>query len=187
MTDKEKLKKLVETLAPSLARARGLELWGLEASGPPGLRICVYVEAPEGAPESLSAGIDQCEEISRQLGLALDVEDPVQCPYTLEVSSPGADRKFFRPEQMRPYAGQLLDVRLREAGEDGRKVWRGRLLELAGDAFRLQPCSVSPEGDVLPEGEPLLISWANAALVRLFPVFAAPRKPGKGGGRKKAR
>jgi ribosome maturation factor RimP len=67
----------------------------------------------------------------------LDAEDPLPGPYTLEVSSPGLERPFFSLEQIGPYAGDLMEVKLKEPWE-GRKKWRGILLEAEGSRIRLE-------------------------------------------------
>lgn len=203
----ESLEETVTRLVTPLVHAQGLELWGVEIL--PGGRstVRVFVDLPraaaaaEGAPvagaaasdptEAGSASIGQCEEISRQLGLAMDVEDCMPEAWVLEVSSPGLDRRFFTLDQLRPYVGDLLEVRLAApvapAGENGaapRLRWRGRLLAVDAEGLTLEPCALSPEGEVCPEGQPpVRLPWTEVRRAARIPVFQKPVKPGKGRGR----
>lgn len=170
------------SLAEPLVAAQGLKIWGLELVGKPPIKAVLYVEAPkDGEPPT----IDQCEEISRQLGLALDVEDNFPGSWTLEVSTPGLDRKFFTLEQMRPYAGDMVEAVLLEPME-GRKKFRGRLLETGEDYFKIEPCQIGENGEILPEKlPPVTIPWNKARHAHRLYVFTPPQKPGKGPGKKR--
>lgn len=182
MENDAQLRQTILDLAQPLLQAQSLSLWGLEIVPGPSTRVCLYVADPEG-----NATIDQCEAISRQLGLALEVEDCFPASYVLEVSSPGLERKFFQLEQMRPYVGDVIDVRLKVPLPGGeRKVWRGRLLTVGSDSFELEPCSVSGEGLVTSDGlPPVTVPWPDVAFVRRVHVFVTPQKPGKKSSRKK--
>ena len=143
---------------------------------------------------ALSATVDQCEKISRQLGLALDVEDCFADPYVLEVSTPGLTRVFFCLEQMSPYVGDVVEARLERplapqsadaapSELPARRVWRGILRAVEDTGFVLAPAQVSPEGDVLHEDLPAArIPWEAARRVSRMYVFRKPVKPGKGPG-----
>ncbi|MEG6594048.1 ribosome maturation factor RimP, partial [Desulfovibrio sp. 1188_IL3213] len=78
----------------------------------------VTAHAPQESPDAeataapASATIEQCEEISRHLALALEVEDSIADAYVLEVSTPGLSRLFFSLEQMVPYVGDVVEARL---------------------------------------------------------------------------
>jgi ribosome maturation factor RimP len=91
--------------------------------------------------------VDDCAEISRTVSALLDVEDPVQGAYTLEVSSPGIDRPLTRRRDFDRFAG--FEARLEtHAPVDGRKRFRGRLLGTADDMVRLTPAD-GPAGQEL--------------------------------------
>ena len=62
----------------------------------------------------------------------MDVEDPIQSEYTLEVSSPGMDRPLFRLEHYEAFAGQQVQIRLRMAFE-GRRKFNGLIKGVEGD------------------------------------------------------
>ena len=125
----------VTALALPLVEAAGLELWGIELLGEGRPILRVYVEAAGGVT------IEQCAVLSRQLGLALDVEDVILSAYTLEVSSPGLNRPFFSPEQLTAHVGGMLEVVLHEPLPEfpRRKKFYGRLEEVSGDVFALLP------------------------------------------------
>lgn len=195
----ENLEESVTRLVTPLVRARGLTLWGVEVLPGGRTKVRVFVDLPrgaradaeadaDGAAEPGSASIDQCEEISRELGLAMDVEDCVPEAWVLEVSSPGLDRRFFRLDQMAPYVGDLVEARLSApvtpGGDDGaapRLRWRGRLTAVDADGFTLEPCAISAEGEVRPEGAPpVRLPWAEVRRAARIPVFQKPAKPGKG-------
>lgn len=181
MTDTD-LKKSIIGLAAPLAAAQGLEIWGLEIVDGPRLAVRLFVDVPNPSEEGVhSADISQCEEISRQLELAMDVGNIIDRPWVLEVSSPGLERVFFYIDQMRPYVGDLVEARLFEPlGDTGRKNWRGELAVVNGASFVLKPCSVVPDGDVVFENVPdCEIPWEKIRRVRRLHVFKAPAKPGK--------
>ena len=195
----ENLESAVTRLVTPLVRAQGLELWGVEVLPGGRTKVRVFVDVPrggdvageDGAGEAGSASIEQCEEISRALGLAMDVEDCVPEAWVLEVSSPGLDRRFFSLGQMAPYVGDLIEARLAAPvtgeGADGagpRLRWRGRLTGVDDSGFTLEPCAISAEGEVIPEGgEPVRLPWAEVRRAARIPVFQKPAKPGKGPGK----
>lgn len=162
-----------------LIEAQGLELWGLEIIPGPTMRVIIFVDTPPGSDSG--PGIDQCETISRQLSLAMDVEDCIDQAWTLEVSSPGLERKFFSFEQLRPYIGDLLEVRLNvPLPGSNRKRWLGRLMGMEDATIKLVPVSISSEGEVKVEAsEPVAIPWADVARAQRIHIFTMPQKPGK--------
>lgn len=159
--------------------------------------------APQGAAPGLplqeaddfcaphSATIHQCEEISRHLGLALEVEDSIPEAYVLEVSTPGLTRLFFSLAQMRSYLGDVVEARLHAPVAPGqpaetqsgapRRLWRGRLTAVEDDAFVLAPVEVSAEGEVRAEElPPVRLPWEVVRRASRMYVFRQPAKPGKG-------
>ena len=100
-----RLERLGAVLGPVIGTL-GCELWGIELSGPsqrPVLRV--FIDSPDGI------SLDDCERVSRQVSVVLEVEDPLPGEYVLEVSSPGMDRQLFTEEQCARYIGE--EVRLR--------------------------------------------------------------------------
>jgi len=87
--------------------------------------------------------VDDCEAVSRALSPVLDVADPIDRPYRLEVSSPGMDRPLVRRSDFERYAGQVIKVEMAVAIQ-GRRRFRGLLLGIEGDAARLRRDDVAP-------------------------------------------
>jgi ribosome maturation factor RimP len=83
--------------------------------------VQIMAERPDG-----SITIDDCEQISRALSPVLDVSDPVQGTYRLEISSPGIDRPLVRPSDFEDWSGHVAKVELKEPVE-GRKRFKGTL------------------------------------------------------------
>lgn len=178
------LKERIIELATPLVEAQGLKIWGLDIAGGPKTRVCLYVDIPRTRRdnEAFSANIDQCESISRQLGLAMEVENIFDGPWVLEVSSPGLERKFFNLDQMAPYEGDMIECSLLVPLErdPDRKVYRGRLAALRHNAFILELCFINESGDVICENRnEALIPWENTRRVKRIHIFASPKKPGK--------
>ena len=117
----------LESIVEPAVSALGCELWGLEffMQGNKSL-LRVYIDKPEGVT------IEDCEAVSRQVSSVLDVEDPIKVEYTLEVSSPGMDRRLYKLDQYRAYIGQTLALRL-TVSFDGRKKFTGILKGIEED------------------------------------------------------
>lgn len=112
MLSSEILQKL-ETLADQVAVREGCELYDLEMAGVGGRRtLRVFIDkAPNGA------SVDDCSNVSRGLSLLLDVEDPIQGAYDLEVSTPGLDRILRKPWHFERAVGKKIWVRTGRAFE----------------------------------------------------------------------
>src|SRR5207244_11545258 len=78
-----------------------------------------------------------CELVSEQLGTVLDVEDLIPSSYTLEVSSPGLDRKLVKEGDYARFEGKLARIQTR-IPLNQQKVFRGRLQGLSGGKVRLE-------------------------------------------------
>lgn len=77
-------------------------------------------------------GIDDCERFSRALDPILDEQDPVGGNYTLEVSSPGADRRLVKEREFLYYIGRRVDVKLFKPLGTGEKEFSGVLAGFSG-------------------------------------------------------
>lgn len=76
--------------------------------------------------------VEDCEAASRAVSAILDVDDPIQGAYRLEVSSPGIDRPLTRPQDFTRFAGHLARIELK-LPIDGRRKFQGRLVGLEGE------------------------------------------------------
>lgn len=120
--DRDTLTALIEPAVEAL----GYELVGVEYR--PSARhalLRVYIDQAQGI------GLDDCERVSHQLSALLDVEDPIDVAYDLEVSSPGLDRPLFRARDFQRFAGERARIRLR-APLEGRRNFKGVLRGLEG-------------------------------------------------------
>ena len=95
-------------------------------------------ERPDG-----SMTIEDCETVSRALSPVLDVADPIERAYRLEVSSPGIDRPLVRRSDFERYAGNQARVEMAVAIA-GRRRFRGLLLGTEGDAARIRRDDTAP-------------------------------------------
>lgn len=115
-----KAQHIAEIITPAAA-ALGYELLGCEIMPRGrGVVLRVYIDSPQGI------GLQDCERVSRQASAMLDVEDPIQSHYSLEVSSPGWDRPLFTVAHYQKYLGQTIAVRLRYPLETRRNL-RGEI------------------------------------------------------------
>lgn len=122
--------KIAAIIEPTL-EALGFELVRVAYGGGDRAVLQIMAERPDG-----SMSVDDCARISRELSVLLDVEDPIETAYTLEVSSPGVDRPLTRLKDFERWAGFDAKVELLEA-VDGRRRFRGRLAGTDGDRVRL--------------------------------------------------
>lgn len=122
--------RLIALSEPLLARL-GYELVDLEYA--PGRRhalLRVFIDHPQGI------GVEQCEQVSRELSALLDVEDPLPGAYTLEVSSPGLDRVLRTRAHFERFVGRRVWVEL-FAAREGRRRYTGRLEAVGPEGIEL--------------------------------------------------
>jgi ribosome maturation factor RimP len=103
---KEEILNRVRQIAAPLAAQEGLELIDVELGGPGGRQILRLLIDKSGG-----VSLDDCTSISRSVSAALDVEDPIEGTYDLEVSSPGLDRPLRTPEHFQKFAGSRVRVK----------------------------------------------------------------------------
>ncbi|OGT09060.1 MAG: hypothetical protein A2X78_00320 [Gammaproteobacteria bacterium GWE2_37_16] len=120
--NKELRKKLDDLIIP-VVNAMGYELWGIELKPTSaGNILSVYIEAEAGVT------LDDCGRISHQISGLLDVEDPINVKYNLEVSSPGLDRTLFTVDQYKRLIGKNVHVRLIASAPGERRNYVGKLV-----------------------------------------------------------
>ena len=113
----------IEGLVAALLKSEGLELTDLEfRKEARGWVLRIFMEKPGGVT------LDDCAEISRQLGDQLEVEDLIPHSYTLEVSSPGLDRPLRREKDFLRSIGKLVQLSTHVPIE-GQTFFRGVLLD----------------------------------------------------------
>lgn len=156
-----RLEERIGAIAEGIARAAGLETAGVELRGGGRRRwLRVYLDRPGGA-----ITLADCEAVSRQLGAVLDAEDliPGDISYTLEVSSPGLDRRLVKTADFQRFAGEKVRVELRPRPGGGRRRFSGVLVGLSADNTKLR--LRSEDAAVMELGREELAS------VRLVPRF----------------
>lgn len=99
--------------------------------------LCYYIDKEGGV------GIDECEKFSKAIDEVLDVNDFIENNYTLEVSSPGADRKLTKEREFLYYIGRDVDVKLYKA-ENGVKEFTGVLKD-----YKDKTAFIEVDGDVI--------------------------------------
>jgi ribosome maturation factor RimP len=135
----------VAAVAEPVLESIGLRLVRVRVSGLDGCTVQIMAERPDG-----SMSIDDCEDASRALSPVLDVADPIERAYRLEISSPGIDRPLVRKSDFDRYAGTLVKIEM-EVPVGGRKRFRGTLHGTKGDAAHVTRDDAAPgeEADVL--------------------------------------
>ena len=130
----ERARQLIEKTVES----QGYELVEAELKGGGKNSVLrIFIDKPDGISHH------DCELISEQVGTVLDVEDLIPVSYTLEVSSPGLDRKLVKESDYTRFDGKLARIQTR-IPLNQQKVFRGRLRGLHDGKVRLE----SPKGDL---------------------------------------
>jgi ribosome maturation factor RimP len=126
----------VQAIAERVATSEGLEVVDVQLLGGGAHRtLRVFIDKPEGV------SLGDCELVSQQVGTILDVEDVIPGGrYTLEVSSPGVERRLSRPSDFERFVGQKVKIILREP-VDERRQWIGILQSFTDGIITLEPVS----------------------------------------------
>jgi len=146
--------RVMGLLEPTVS-ALGYELLGVEylAQGKHS-RLRVYIDSPAGI------GLEDCETVSHQVSGVLDVDDPIQGQYSLEVSSPGLDRPLFQPDHFARFVGQKVKLRLHQP-RDGQRNFYGRIAAVEGEEIYIS----------MEDGDQLVSSIEDIEKANLVPEF----------------
>ena len=112
--------------------AIGFRLVRVRLSGQNGLTLQIMAERKDGTMD-----VDGCEEVSRAISPVLDVEDPIDKAYHLEVSSPGIDRPLVRKSDFEAAVGHLVKMETAVMIAE-RKRFRGRIAATDGEAVTIE-------------------------------------------------
>jgi len=143
------LRSLIEPVVTGM----GFELWGLEYLTQGRYSVLkIFIDSENGID------VDDCASVSRQVGSLLDVEEPLKGQYTLEVSSPGMDRRLFTFEQFDLMKGTQVKLKLNKPF-DGKKRFTGLLVGTeerdvvlrVGEEETLFPYEMIDRANVVPE------------------------------------
>jgi ribosome maturation factor RimP len=153
----------VREIAERVAASSGLEVVEVELrGGGKARRLRIVIDKPGGVTH------DDCVSLSREVGTILDVEDAISGgSYTLEVSSPGLDRKLVRPADYERFTGSRVKLTTRQP-VNGNRHFEGRLESFDQGRVTLD---VSPARKKKPEAVPqkLEIELGNVEKANLVP------------------
>jgi ribosome maturation factor RimP len=161
----------VSSVVAPVLHGMGYRLVRIKISGEAGCTVQVMAERPDGSMQ-----IEDCEAISKALSPVLDVADPIERAYRLEISSPGIDRPLVRRSDFERYVGHLVKIEMAVASQ-GRKRFRGLLEGVEGDCLRLHR-------DDIREGEDAVVALvmediADARLILTDELVAESMRRGK--------
>jgi ribosome maturation factor RimP len=135
----------VAAIVEPVLEGLGYRLVRVKVSNADGCTVQIMAERPDG-----TMAVEDCETVSRALSPALDMADPIDRAYRLEISSPGIDRPLVRLGDFARYAGHVVKIET-EIPVNGRKRFRGHLIGTEGEAARLRrdDAKEGEEADVL--------------------------------------
>jgi ribosome maturation factor RimP len=122
----------VAAVAEPVIEQLGYRLVRVKVSAAEGCTVQIMAERPDG-----SMTVEDCETISRALSPVLDMADPVDRAYRLEISSPGIDRPLVRKSDFDRFAGHLVKIEM-EIPVNGRKRFRGEIAGTDGEVARIR-------------------------------------------------
>jgi ribosome maturation factor RimP len=117
----------------------GFRLVRVRLTGLNGLTLQIMAERPDG-----TMSVEDCEAASRGLSPVLDMEDPIERAYNLEVSSPGIDRPLVRPSDFTRWAGYEAKIDMTVPIE-GRRRFRGVLRGIEDEAVVVERLDAKPD------------------------------------------
>ncbi len=123
--------RIAQMIEP-LLQSMGFNLVRVRLSGQNGLTLQIMAERFDG-----TMTVEDCEEVSMAVSPVLDVEDPIDKAYHLEVSSPGIDRPLVRKSDFEKWAGHLLKCET-SVLVDNRKRFRGKLVSASDTGFTVE-------------------------------------------------
>jgi len=161
----------VSAIAEPVLQGMGYRLVRIRISGEAGCTMQIMAERPDG-----TMLIEDCEAVSRALSPVLDIADPIERTYRLEISSPGIDRPLVRRTDFERHAGHLAKVEMAVAAH-GRKRFRGTIAGVEGQSVRIRrdDAKAGEEADVLLP----MTEIADARLVLTDELVAESMRRGK--------
>ncbi|ACP27288.1 conserved hypothetical protein [Sinorhizobium fredii NGR234] len=124
-------RRIADIIEPVLVQM-GFRLVRVRMSGQNGLTLQIMTERNDG-----TMTVEDCEDVSKAVSPVLDVEDPIDKAYHLEVSSPGIDRPMVRKSDFVRWQGHLMKCET-SIMVDGRKRFRGKIVSVDEEGFRLE-------------------------------------------------
>jgi len=167
----------VREIAERVAASSGLEIVEIEFLGGGKARMLrVFLDKPAAGTDPL-AGVthEDCANFSREFGTILDVEDVMPGAYTLEVSSPGLDRKLIKAADFTRFTGSRVKLSTRQpVGAGNNRHFEGRLESFKDGRLTLDLSVASHKsrrkmGAAAGEGQKIGIEFANVEKANLVP------------------
>jgi len=164
----------VREIAERVAASSGLEVVDVEFRGSGNARMLrVFLDKPGAAGGDPLAGVTHgdCANFSREFGTILDVEDVMPGSYTLEVSSPGLDRKLIKAADFTRFTGSRVKLSTRQP-VDGNRHFEGRLESFKDGRLTLDLSVASHKSRKkmgAAAGEKIEIEFANVEKANLVP------------------
>lgn len=125
--DRAGIEKRLMEMCEGIVSSRGLEVVHVEAAGTAkNLTLRIFLDKPGGI------SIDECADVSRELGVRLDEKDLIPGAYVLEVSSPGLDRPLYKLSDFEKFTGSLAKLRTHQP-MDGQRNFSGKIIGVEGD------------------------------------------------------
>jgi ribosome maturation factor RimP len=135
----------VAAIVAPVIHAQGYRLVRVKLTAQDGLTLQIMAERPDG-----TMTVDDCEQVSLAVSPALDVDDPIDGAYQLEISSPGIDRPLVRQDDFAAAIGQLARIET-SVSVSGRKRFRGHIISTSDNGIELKR-------DKVDEGEEAVVA-----------------------------
>jgi len=130
-------RRVADIIEPTIEQI-GYRLVRVRLSAQNGATLQIMCEKPDG-----TMTVEDCEKVSMAVSPVLDVEDPIDKAYHLEVSSPGIDRPMVRKSDFTRWLGHLLKCET-SILVDGRKRFRGKIVAADENGFTLERDQPAP-------------------------------------------
>ena len=157
----------VREIAGRVAQSTGLVVWDMELKGSGANRtLRIYIDKPEGVSH------EDCAAFSREVSTIFDVEDAVPgAAYILEISSPGLDRKLFKPEHFTQFTGSLVKFSTRDL-VNGNRHFEGRLLGFSEGHLTVDLDQAASRKKAKAQGAGVIVvPYSNIEKASLVPEF----------------
>lgn len=129
----------IAAIVEPLIESMGYRLVRVRITGQNGLTLQIMAERPDG-----TMTVEDCEAVSHAVSPALDVEDPIDKAYHLEISSPGIDRPMVRRSDFERWKGHLVKCETSVTVAD-RKRFRGKIVEADENGFTIERDQPGPD------------------------------------------
>jgi ribosome maturation factor RimP len=158
-------RRLADLLSPVI-EGLGFELVRIRLMGGATRTLQIMADRPDGGIE-----VDECGEISTAVSAVMDVEDPIEENYVLEVSSPGIDRPLTRLKDFEMWKGWEARIETTEL-IDGRRRFKGMLAGIEGDEVLIEieegkePLTIGLQFEWLSDAKLILTDELIAEMLR---------------------